>query len=178
MMCSVRWRVDVVDHRRQRRRLARAGRARAENQAAPLLGDLLEDRRQHQLADREDLDRDDAEDHAHRAALLEDVAAEAAQAGDRVRDVDLVVVLELFLLARGHDRERHRDRVFLHEPLQLDQRNELAVHADDRMRADLDVKVRRPALGGNFQQVIDVQGSPRGDRWFLHFYGGAKPKSL
>ncbi len=36
-------------------------------------------------------DRDDAEDHADGAALLERVAAEAAEAGDAVGEVDLVV---------------------------------------------------------------------------------------
>jgi hypothetical protein len=30
------------------------------------------------------------------------------------------------------------------------------------MRANLDVKVGRPSFGGNFQQIIDVHGSPRG----------------
>ena len=71
--------VDVVDHRRERRGLARAGGARAEDQAALLLRDLLEDDGQAQLADGHDLDRDDAEHEADRAALLEHVAAEAAR---------------------------------------------------------------------------------------------------
>ena len=47
-------RVDVVDHRRQRRALAGAGRAGDEHQAALLVGDLLQHRRQRQLVDRRD----------------------------------------------------------------------------------------------------------------------------
>ena len=47
-----------------------------------------------------DLHRDDAEDQADRAALLEDVAAEAAEAGHAVGEVDFLRVLELLALRR------------------------------------------------------------------------------
>ena len=49
---------------------------------------------------RHDLDRDDAQHHADRAALLEHVAAEAAEAGHAVGEVDLLRVLELLALRR------------------------------------------------------------------------------
>ena len=49
------------------------------------------------------LHRDDAEHQADRAALLEDVAAEAAEAGHGVGEVDLLRLLELLPLRRGHD---------------------------------------------------------------------------
>ena len=45
-------RVDVVDHRRERRRLARAGRAGEQDDAALLLGELADDGRQVELLDR------------------------------------------------------------------------------------------------------------------------------
>ena len=82
--------VDVVDHRRERRALAAAGRAGDQHEAALFLGDRLEHRRQPELVDRADLHRDDAEDQADRAALLEDVAAEAAEAGHAVGEVDFL----------------------------------------------------------------------------------------
>src|SRR5205085_1701800 len=138
-------------------------RARAENQTATLLGDLLEHDRQHQLANRENLHRNDAENHADGAALLKDVAAKAAEAGDGVRDVDLVVVLEFLLLPGRHDRECHCDRVFLHEAFQLHERSELAVDADDGVRANLDMKVRRPAFRCDLQEVIDMHEFTSGD---------------
>ena len=47
--------------------------------------DALEDRRQAELVDRADPRRDDAQDDADGAALLEDVAAEAAEARRRCR---------------------------------------------------------------------------------------------
>jgi hypothetical protein len=78
----------------------RSRSSRDENQAARLLADLLDERRQEQVADGEDPGRDDAADESHGAALLEDVAAEAAEAGHRVGDVDLEVVLELLFKGR------------------------------------------------------------------------------
>ena len=83
-------RVDVVDHRGQRRALAAAGRAGDEHEAALFLRDPLEHRRQAELVDRLDAGRDDAQDEADGAALLEDVAAEAAEPGDAVGEVDVL----------------------------------------------------------------------------------------
>jgi len=153
-------RVDVVDHRRERRRLPRAGRPGHQDQAASLLADLLENRREEQLAGRQDPGGNDAADEADRAALLEDVAAEAPEAGHRVGDVDLEVVLEFFLLAGGHDRERHGDGVFLHEPLHIHQRDQLAVHPDDRVRTDFQMQVRRLPLDRDLEKVVDVHEPP------------------
>ena len=51
MMCRSRVHVDVVDHRRERGALAAAGRPGDEDQAAMLERDLLDDRRQVEVAD-------------------------------------------------------------------------------------------------------------------------------
>ena len=153
--------VDVVDHRGERRRLARAGGAGAQDQPALLVRDALEHDRQPELAHGHDLDRDDAQHQADRAALLENVAAEAAEPGHGVRDVDLEVLLELLLLAVAHDGERHRDGVLLHEALGLDERNQLAVDAQHRVRPHLQVEVGGLALRRHLQQVVDVHRSPR-----------------
>ena len=117
MMCAVRRGVDVVDHRRQRRGLAAAGRAGDEHQAALFGGDLLQHRRQAELVEVHHLDRNDAEDDADGAALLEDVAAEAAEAGHAVGQVDFLRVLELLALRGGHDRRGHLDQVLVIELL-------------------------------------------------------------
>ncbi len=52
--------------------------------------DLVQHRRQAELLDGPDAHRDDAEHEADGAALLEDVAAEAAKAGDAVREIDFL----------------------------------------------------------------------------------------
>jgi hypothetical protein len=82
--------IDVVDHRRQRRRLAATGGTGDEHQAAFFVGDLLHHLRQAQLVEVHHLDRNDAKDNADRAALLEHVATEAAEAGHAVRQVELL----------------------------------------------------------------------------------------
>ena len=72
--------VDLVDHRGERRRLARAGRARDEHDAARLARELADDRRQAELLDRHRLGGDQAERRADRAALEVRVDAEAGVA--------------------------------------------------------------------------------------------------
>ena len=156
MMWRVAVLVDVVDHRRQRRRLAAAGGAGDQDQAALLLGDAAQDRRQVELLEAAHALRDDAQDDADGAALLEDVAAEAAQAGHAVGQVELLGVLEPLALVGGHDRRRHVDQGFVVEPDVLGQRPQLAVDADDRVVADLEVDVRGAVLDRRLEQLVDV----------------------
>ncbi len=152
-------RVDVVDHRGQRRRLTGTGRSGDEDETAALMGDLLEHDREIELADRLDLDRDHAQHHADRAALLEDVAAEAAETRHRVGHVDLEVVLELLLLARAHDAEGHRDGVLLHQTFLIDHGREAAVDPEHRMRSDLEVEVGGALIRRQLEQVVDMHRS-------------------
>ena len=77
--------VDVVDHRRERRRLARAGRAGDEDEPAVLLGEAPHAGRQVKRLERRDLARDDTADERDRAALPERVDAEARLTGPRSR---------------------------------------------------------------------------------------------
>ena len=86
--------VDQVDDRGERRRLARSGRAGDEHDAVLQRRDVGERRRQVQLGERRDLRRDDAHDDGERAALAEDVDAEAAALGQRVREVAGALFLE------------------------------------------------------------------------------------
>ena len=101
MMCVDRVVVDVVDHRGERRALARTGGAGDEHEAALLVRDALEHLRQAQLVDGRHRRRNDAEDEADRAALVVDVAAEAAQARDAVGQVHLRHLLEPLELRRA-----------------------------------------------------------------------------
>ena len=103
--------VDVVDHRGERRRLARAGRTGDEHEPAGPLREVLAHLRQVQLLHRRDAQRDDAEDGTHRVALLEHVGAEARQARDAVREVELELGLEAPALLLGEHGEDHLLRV-------------------------------------------------------------------
>ena len=66
--------------------------------------ELRDDRRQAELLEGLDLERDRAERAGDGAALHEDVGAEAREAVHAEREVELVVLLELVLLRVGEDR--------------------------------------------------------------------------
>src|SRR6202035_2784038 len=85
--------VDLVEHGRQRRRLAGAGGSGDEDQAARLLAQPFDDRRQAQLAEAADLVGDLPEGGGDGAALVEDVGAEAGEPLDAEGEVDLQVLL-------------------------------------------------------------------------------------
>ena len=90
--------VDLVDHRRERRRLSGSGRARDENEATRPDGELTQDGGQPELVRRLDPIRDQAERRSERLALEVDVDAEAGEAGHGMREVELARDLELLLL--------------------------------------------------------------------------------
>src|SRR5439155_9551322 len=86
---AVPLRVDLVEQRRQRGRLAAAGRAGDEDEAARAIGERREDGRQAELAEGPDLLRNEPVHRAHRAALVEHVAPEAREAADAEREIEL-----------------------------------------------------------------------------------------
>ena len=156
MTCAVRLSVDVIDHRRERGRLAATGGAGDEHQAALFRGDLLEHRRQAELVEVHHLDGNDAKDDADGAALLEHVAAEPAEAGNAVGQVDFLRVLELLALRRRHDRGGHLDQVLVIELLLVAHRHQVPVDAGHGVAADLQVQVGRAFFNRELQQIIDV----------------------
>ena len=141
-MCLLHRPVHVVDHRRERGRLAGAGRAGEQDDPALLLGELGDDLGQAELVDRLDHHRDGAHDDRDRAALHEGVDAEAAEALDGVGEVDLVLGVELLELVRVVEHLLERGlRVLGEQPLGAGDRLQLAVKA---ARADR----RAPSGGG------------------------------
>ena len=104
MMCSSRVALISSIDRGQRGRLARAGRARDEHEAARPLGQLVQDDRQAELVDGLDRERDQAEGRPDRAALVVGVDTEASASWDRVGEVDLPVGLQALALIVGQDR--------------------------------------------------------------------------
>jgi hypothetical protein len=77
--------VAVVDHRRQRGRLAGAGGADHQDQAALFHDDVLQDRRQAEGLEFRDVDRDVAHHQGRRAALEEAGEPEVADVGRTTR---------------------------------------------------------------------------------------------
>src|SRR5262249_36960751 len=99
--------VDAVNHGGERGGLTGAGGAGGENQPALLFANLGEDAGQFEFFNRANLSGDDAQHHADVAALLEDVDAEAAEAGHAVGHVELGGLFEFLLLPVGHHAEGH-----------------------------------------------------------------------
>ena len=134
--------VHVVDHRRERGRLARAGGAGEQDDPALLLGELGDHGREQQLVDRLDHHRDGAHDQRDGAALAEGVDAEARQALHGVGEVDLVLGLELGDLGRVVEHPaQDAARCPRAAALGALDRREMAVQADQRRRGDLEVEV-------------------------------------
>ena len=147
--------VAMVDHRRQRGRLARAGRADHEDQAARLHDQVLEQLRQAQLFDGRDLALDRADHHADFAALLEHVDAEAAGVLHRDRHVELEVLLELRNLALVHQRIGD----LLHHAAGqagIAERIQLALDLDVHRGARRQEHVRRALFGHQLEEIPDI----------------------
>ena len=95
-----------------------------------------------------DVGRDDAHHYRIRAALLKNVDAEAAEAGDAIRHVELGVLFELLLLPVRHHAERHVQHVFCRDAGLLGERHQVAIHAKLRIVANLQVKIAGFAFNG------------------------------
>ena len=81
--------VDLVDHGGQRRGLARAGGSGDQHQTARFVAQLADHRRQSELVEGLDLERNQTEDRGRGAALVEDVGAEASQTFQSEGEVEL-----------------------------------------------------------------------------------------
>ena len=132
--------VDLVDHRRERRGLAAAGRAGDEHEPARALGQVGDDRRQAELVEWLDLFGNDPVDGRDGAPLIEHVAAKPRHAPDAEREVELEGLLEAFLLRVGQDAVGERLGVGGAERRQIEDL-QLPVHADLRRRLRRQVQV-------------------------------------
>ena len=143
--------VDLVDHRGERGRLAAAGRSGHEHQAARPIGKRGENRRQPELVEALDRFGDDPIDGGNRAALVEDVAAEAREAADAEREVELQRFLEALLLRVGEHAVGEPLRLGRAESRQVE-RLQLAVDADLRRRARRQMQVGPAQFDERLQQ--------------------------
>ncbi len=148
--------VDVVDHGRERRRLARPRGAGHQDEAAVLVGDRAHGVRQPDLFERGPAEAELAQHHADRVALTEDVDAEPADVGDRVGEVHLAGVVELLLAVLGDDPVGDRLGLDARERVAVEPRQALG-QSDHRRRPHLDVQVG--ALTGDelFEPSVELR---------------------
>ena len=165
-MCCAAGRVDVADHRGERRRLARAGRAGDEDEAAVLVGERGDAGRQPELVEGRHVARDHAEGERDRAALAEAVDAEARQARRRVREVELAGRSNAEprggSSARRRSRERPRAARLERRPSR--RRRERAVVPEDRRLADLQVHVAGAGGDGVPSRRMEIHENLIGSR--------------
>jgi hypothetical protein len=147
--------VDLVDHRGERRRLTRPGRAGDEDEAARLHRELGQRARQVQLLERLQLLGDDAERRPERLALEVDVDAEASEAGNGVRGVDLPLDLELLLLLGREDAVEQLLRVLGGQHRSAFEALELTADADRGRCPHRQVEVRGAARDHRLEEVVD-----------------------
>ena len=147
--------VDLVHHRGERGRLARAGRPGHEHETAWPHRQLAKRRRKAELLERAQLLGDVPEGRGERAALEVDVHAEAREAGHAVREVELAVDLELLLLLGREDAIEEVPRRVRHDLLLVRERHEIAVDTHGRRRPGNEVEVGRTRLDGAAEQVVD-----------------------
>ena len=128
--------VDLVDDGGERRRLTGAGRTGDENEAARLLRQLVQRRRDAELLQRLDLGRDQAKGRPDRLPLEVDIDAEARQAGDRVREIELALDLEILLLLARKDPVEQLLRLLRREGVVVAHALDFSPHANDGRRPD------------------------------------------
>ena len=149
--------VDEVDHPRQAGRLAGAGRAGDEQQAARP-GDEPLDRLGHaDLLEGQELARNAPQHHADVAALLEDGDAETVAVGELDGEVGPALFLEFLLAAVGRDALHQAGGVVLLQRLGVEAA-QAAVVADHGRLADRDVQVAGLELDDRGQQLVDQNG--------------------
>ena len=147
--------VDVVEQRGQRRRLPGAGGPCDEDEAAGLVGELVQPCRDAELLERLDLRGDEPEGCADARALEVAVDAEARETGDRVGEVDLTARLEELLLLGGEDPVHERPDLLRRQVLVAGHPLQAPVDADDGGRSRRQVEVGRVPLDRHGEQVVD-----------------------
>src|SRR5664279_1428925 len=150
--------VEMVDHRRERRRFARAGRAGAQDHAARLQRELGEDRRAIELLEGQDLRGNGPEHGAGAAVLVEGVDAKARQALDLEREVALERFFVVLALRVVHDVVHHVVHLLVLERVDIDAAH-VAVNADHGRQAGRQVQVRGLVLDRERQQLGNVHDS-------------------
>ncbi|MNT06846.1 hypothetical protein D3C72_1415290 [compost metagenome] len=147
--------VDVVDHRRQRGRLARTGRAGHQDQALRLLDHLAEQRRAGQVFQGQHFGRNGAEHRTGATVLVERIDTEARQRRDLEGEVDFEEFLVIAALLVRHDVVHQRMDLLVVQGWNVDPAN-VAVHADHRRQACGQMQVGRFVLYGKRQQLGDI----------------------
>src|SRR5271165_304606 len=145
--------VPIADHRRERRRLAGAGTADQDHEAALREHDILEHGRQFEFLERRDLRIDGAQNRGGAALLDEGAHAESADAGRRDREIALLGRVELLGLPIVHDRA-HQTGALLRGQTPVRLRTQFTVDLDRGRKSRRDEQVGTFLFDHAPQQVL------------------------
>ena len=148
--------VDVIDHRGESGRLARAGRPRHKDESPRSVGEGADDLGDAELFERRAARAYQPHDDADRPPLAKDVHSEPSHARDGVGEVRLLLPLHLLAAVGRHDRAGDDLGVLGREGLAL-QPPQLAVHADGRREPHGKVEVRATVLHHRSQQRREIR---------------------
>ena len=137
--------VDVVDHRRERRRLPGAGRAGDEHEALRQVAEVLAAPGQEQCVERRDLERDRPQRQRHDALLDEAVATEPVRVVVAEGEVDFLLLVQLVVQFVGQELADLHLELKRGEDGLAEDRVELAVDAHARLRVRSQHEVDSPA---------------------------------
>ena len=147
--------VQVIDHRRERGRLAGAGGAGDQHHALVVVAEFLDDGRQRQSVDARDVLRDRAKRRAEAGFLAEHVDAETPAVGRHIGEVEVVALAEVFVLVLGEDLGEITLELRIADVAELD-RHQVAVHAQHGRHADGQVHVGAVLLHAKLQERVDA----------------------
>ncbi len=155
--------VDVVDHRAERRRLARARGPCHQHEPLVQGAQLQDERRQAQLFGGEDGRGYDPEHRSGTLAIGKDVRAEPGEALNLVGEVRIVALGELLAVHLRHDRpEELHDLGCGQRPGRRIERLHVAVLAYQRRGPHAQVQIRRARGAHRVEQSIDRRSLAHG----------------
>ena len=126
--------IDVIDHRRQRRRFARTGWPGDQHDAARILANILENLRAVQLFQRQHLGGNGPENRAGTPLLVKGIDAKARQIGNFKGEIALQRLFIDLALAVVHDVIHHAVHVLVLHRRQVDATH-IAMNPDHRRQA-------------------------------------------
>jgi hypothetical protein len=146
--------VDLVDDRGERRRLTGAGRAGDEHEPAGLLGEDVQRLGDPELLERLQLRRNQTERRADRLALEVRVDAEAREPGNRVREVELAIQLEMLLLLARQNAVQELLRLLARQCVEAFEPFDFSTHANSRGRPRRHMEVGGIRLHHALEQLV------------------------
>ncbi|VVN23161.1 hypothetical protein PS681_04439 [Pseudomonas fluorescens] len=152
--------VEVIDHRRQCGRFARASRPGDQHQPARGIGDLAEDVAHGEVFHAQHLRRNRTKHRPGATVLVKGVNPKARDTGDFEGKVGFQMFLEVDTLGVVHDVVDQFVHLLVIQRRQIDPPH-IAIDADHRRQTGRQVQVGSALFGAEGQQFSDIHSAPQ-----------------